>query len=112
MTDEKGRILQAKISVENKLEHAEEKLIEGVIDDQSFERLKKTYREQIGNFENQIATLDGTVRTSKSMSFSMSLLSRVISVPHTAMPSRNSNSFISDYSGITLKPKKERFVQQ
>ncbi len=58
VTDEKGRILQAKISVENKLERAEEKLIEGVIDDQSFERLKKTYREQIGNFENQIATLD------------------------------------------------------
>ena len=50
--------MQAKLSVESKLERAEHKLIDGVIDDQSFERLKKTYREQIEDFENQIAKLD------------------------------------------------------
>ena len=33
-------------------------VIDGVIDDQSFERLKKAYREQIEDFENQIAKLD------------------------------------------------------
>jgi len=58
VTDEKSRIMQAKLSVESKLERAEHKLIDGVIDDQSFERLKRTYREQIEDFENQIAKLD------------------------------------------------------
>ncbi|MFA6295248.1 MAG: recombinase family protein [Candidatus Paceibacterota bacterium] len=58
VTDEKSRIMQAKLSVESKLERAEHKLIDGVIDDQSFERLKKAYREQIEDFENQIAKLD------------------------------------------------------
>lgn len=56
--DEKGHITQAKLSVESKLERAEHKLIDGVIDDQTFERLKKTYREQIENFENQVAKLE------------------------------------------------------
>lgn len=38
VTDEKSRIMQAKLSVESKLERAEHKLIDGVIDDQSFDR--------------------------------------------------------------------------
>ncbi|MDE2233537.1 MAG: recombinase family protein [Patescibacteria group bacterium] len=58
VSDEKSRITQAKLSVESKLERAEHKLIDGVIDDQSFERLKKTYREQLEDFDNQISKLE------------------------------------------------------
>jgi DNA invertase Pin-like site-specific DNA recombinase len=58
VASEKNRLLQARIAVENKLGRAEEKLIDGVLNDESYERLKRTYCEQIGNFEEEIARVE------------------------------------------------------
>ena len=71
---EKSRLLQAKISVEKKLEAAEEKLIDGVLDNASFERLKNKYRELIEDFETQIA------KTERSKNFKMDTIQQVLAL--------------------------------
>ncbi len=60
VTGTKSRLVQQKLTLEKKLEAAEEKLIDGVLDDDGFDRAKKRYREQIENLEEQINKLDRT----------------------------------------------------
>ncbi|MFZ2149662.1 MAG: recombinase family protein [Minisyncoccia bacterium] len=71
---EKSRLLQAKIAVEKKLEVAEEKLIDGVLDNTSFERLKHKYRELIEDFENQLA------KTERSKNMKMDTIQQVLAL--------------------------------
>ena len=71
---EKSRLLQAKIAVEKKLEASEEKLIDGVLDNASFERLKHKYRELIEDFETQLA------KTDRSKNLKMDTIQQVLAL--------------------------------
>lgn len=55
---QKNRLQQTKLALEAKLETAEEKLIDGILDNVAFDRLKKRYREQIENIENEMIKAD------------------------------------------------------
>ena len=71
---EKSRLLQTKIAVEKKLEAAEEKLIDGVLDNTSFDRLKRKYRELIDNFEDQI------IKVERSKNMKMDTIQQVLAL--------------------------------
>ncbi len=58
VTENRQKLTQAKITLEQKLEQAEEKLISGVLDNAGFERAKRRYREQIENFEDELIKLE------------------------------------------------------
>jgi DNA invertase Pin-like site-specific DNA recombinase len=58
VSESKSRLEKAKLALEHKLETAEEKLIEGVLDDEQFSRIKKRCREQIAGVEDHISHLE------------------------------------------------------
>lgn len=58
LTRERQRLAGFKKAVEQKLEAAEEKLIEEVLSDDAFTRAKNRYRQQIDNFEQEIYELE------------------------------------------------------
>ncbi len=74
VSSDRSRLLQARIAVEKKLESAEEKLIDGVLDNNSFDRLKKKYREQIEDFENQI------IKVEQSKNLKMDTIQQVLAL--------------------------------
>lgn len=58
--NQKKQFMNSKMSFEHKLEIAEEKLINGVIDDAEFTKMKLRYREQIEGIEDEMHKLDQT----------------------------------------------------
>jgi site-specific DNA recombinase len=56
----KRQYLTSKLNAEKKLEVAEEKLINGILSDEEFTRIKKKYREQIDGLEDEIHKLEMT----------------------------------------------------
>lgn len=58
--NQKKQFMTSKINFERKLEIAEEKLINGIIDDAAFTKIKVRYREQIDGVEDEMHKLDQT----------------------------------------------------
>lgn len=58
--NQKKHYLNTKLNFENKLEIAKEKLINGVIDDDTFTKMKIRYREQIDGIDDEMYKLDRT----------------------------------------------------
>jgi site-specific DNA recombinase len=58
--NQKKHFMTSKINFERKLEIAEEKLINGIIDDTAFTKIKVRYREQIDGVEDEMHKLDQT----------------------------------------------------
>jgi hypothetical protein len=58
--NQKKQFMTSKINFERKLETAEEKLINGIIDDEHLPRSRSRYREQIDGVEDEMHKLDQT----------------------------------------------------
>jgi site-specific DNA recombinase len=58
--NQKKHFMTSKVNFERKLEIAEEKLINGIIDDAAFTKIKVRYREQIEGIEDEIHKVDQT----------------------------------------------------
>jgi hypothetical protein len=58
--NQKKQFMTSKVNFERKLEIAEEKLINGIIDDAAFTKIKMRYREQIDGIEDEIHKVEQT----------------------------------------------------
>jgi DNA invertase Pin-like site-specific DNA recombinase len=76
----------SKFNLEKKLEVAEEKLINGVLSDEEFTKLKKKYREQIDGIEDEIHKLDQTRNLRMDIIQDILLLMRDIGTAYKKAP--------------------------
>ncbi len=82
----KKQYMTSKLNVEKKLEVAEEKLINGILSDDEFSRIKKKYREQIDGFEDELHKLDQTKNLKIDVIQEVLLLIRDIGVAYKKAP--------------------------
>lgn len=84
--NQKKQFMISKVNFEHKLEIAEEKLINGIIDDAAFTKIKLRYREQIEGVEDEMQKLERTRNLKVDVIQDVMALIRNIGATYRAVP--------------------------